>query len=108
MVFRCDFILPFSEPIEYIAVKWTSYRGFCDAEHVTNVYNKPTACQDTEGYQKLYDCWRPTQSPIVQGSYGSLKSMKVQDFLVVKIMYLNVLNFPETVEKSIKVHIKRV
>ena len=43
-----------------------------------------------------------------QGSYGSLKSMKVQDFLVVKIMYLNVLNFPETVEKSIKVHIKRV
>ena len=43
-----------------------------------------------------------------QGSYGSLKSMKVQDFLVVKMMYLNVLNFPETVEKSIKVHIKRV
>ena len=34
--------------------------------------------------------------------------MKVQDFLVVKIMYLNVLNFPENVEKSIKVHIKRV
>ena len=34
--------------------------------------------------------------------------MKVQDFLVVKIMYLNVLNFPETVEKSINVHIKRV
>ena len=24
---------------------------------------------------------------LVQGSYGSLKSMKVQDFLVVKIMY---------------------
>ena len=45
---------------------------------------------------------------LLQGSYGSLKSMKVQDFLVVKIMYLNVLNFPETVEKSIKVHIKRV
>ena len=43
-----------------------------------------------------------------QGSHGSLKSMKVQDFLVVKIMYLNVHNFPETVEKSIKVHIKRV
>ena len=31
---------------------------------------------------------------ISQGSYGSLKSMKVQDFLVVKIMYLNVLIFP--------------
>ena len=45
---------------------------------------------------------------LFQGSYGSLKSMKVQDFLVVKIMYLNVLNFPETVEKSIKVHIKCV
>ena len=43
-----------------------------------------------------------------QGSYGSLKSMKLQDFLVVKIMYLNVLNFQETFEKSIKVHIKRV
>ena len=43
-----------------------------------------------------------------QGSYGSLKSMKLQDFLVVKMMYLNVLNFQETVEKSIKVHIKRV
>ena len=34
--------------------------------------------------------------------------MKLQDFLVVKIMYLNVLNFPETVEKSIKFHIKPV
>ena len=34
--------------------------------------------------------------------------MKLQDFLVVKIMYLNVLNFQETFEKSIKVHIKRV
>ena len=43
-----------------------------------------------------------------QGSYGSLKSMKVQDILAVKIMYLKVLNFQETVEKSIKVHIKRV
>ena len=45
---------------------------------------------------------------INQGSYGSLKSMKVQDILAVKIMYLKVLNFQETVEKSIKVHIKRV
>ena len=44
----------------------------------------------------------------LQGSYGSLKSMKVQDILAVKIMYLKVLNFQETVEKSIKVHIKRV
>ena len=43
-----------------------------------------------------------------QGSYGSLKSMKVQDILAVKIMYLKVLNFQETFEKSIKVHIKRV
>ena len=34
--------------------------------------------------------------------------MKVQDILAVKIMYLKVLNFQETVEKSIKVHIKRV
>ena len=49
-----------------------------------------------------------TSCALAQGSYGSLKSMKVQDFLVVKIMYLNVLNFPEAVEKSIKVHIKRV
>ena len=38
----------------------------------------------------------------------ALKSMKLQDFLVVKIIYLNALNFQETVEKSIKVHIKRV
>ena len=45
---------------------------------------------------------------MIQGSYGSLKSMKVQDILAVKIMYLKVLNFQETVEKSIKVHIKRV
>ena len=45
---------------------------------------------------------------VSQGSYGSLKSMKVQDILAVKIMYLKVLNFQETVEKSIKVHIKRV
>ena len=51
---------------------------------------------------------RRVEKTIRQGSYGSVKSMKVQDFLVVKIMYLNVLNFPETVEKSIKVHIKRV
>ena len=29
--------------------------------------------------------------------------MKLQDFLVVKIMYLNVLNFQEAIEKSIKV-----
>ena len=34
--------------------------------------------------------------------------MKVQDFLVVKIMHLNVLNFQETGEKSMEVLIKRV
>ena len=44
----------------------------------------------------------------LQGSYGSLKSMKLQVFVVVKTMYLNVLNFQKTVEKSLKVHIKRV
>ena len=50
----------------------------------------------------------PILALMSQGSYGSLKSMKVQDILAVKIMYLKVLNFQETVEKSIKVHIKRV
>ena len=38
----------------------------------------------------------------------TLKSMKLQDFLVLKIMYLNVLNFQEIVEKLIKVLIKCV
>ena len=52
--------------------------------------------------------WETGRKSHLQGSYGSLKSMKLQDFLVVKIMYLNVLYFLETVKKSIKVHIKRV
>ena len=40
-------------------------------------------------------------------SAGFVRVLKIHEsprFLVVKMMYFNVLNFPETVEKSIKVH----